>query len=129
MSIELCVLASGSAGNCTAVRTPGGTVVIDLGIGPRILAKRLAGTGLSVRDISAVCLTHLDRDHFNPHWTGTLISAGVRVYCHGSRVRELLHLAGDARLESLIEPFDGDAFEPVDGLSVSPIALAHDTSG
>ncbi len=35
MSIEICVLASGSQGNCTAVRTPSGVFLIDCGIGPR----------------------------------------------------------------------------------------------
>ena len=35
MSIDLCVLASGSGGNCTVVRTPAGVVLVDAGLGPR----------------------------------------------------------------------------------------------
>ena len=45
MSVEVCVLASGSSGNCTVVRTPGGLLLLDAGIGPRTVSQRLAGTG------------------------------------------------------------------------------------
>ena len=45
MSVEVCILASGSGGNCTVVRSPGGTLLIDAGLGPRNTAKRMNGTG------------------------------------------------------------------------------------
>jgi len=45
MSLELCILASGSGGNCAVVRTPAGIVLIDAGIGPRTTAARMNGTG------------------------------------------------------------------------------------
>ena len=41
MSLEICVLASGSAGNAAILRSPAGILLIDAGIGPRMLAKRL----------------------------------------------------------------------------------------
>jgi len=63
MSIEICVLASGSAGNCTAVRTPAGVMLIDAGLGPRTTAQRLRGTGVSVADVSALCLTKIDQKY------------------------------------------------------------------
>jgi len=72
MSLELCVLASGSSGNCSVVRAPGGVILIDAGIGPRTTAKRMNGTGVSLRDVRAICLTHLDSDHFNANWVGTI---------------------------------------------------------
>ena len=63
MSIDLCVLASGSAGNCTVVRTPGGVMLIVAGLGPRVLAKRLDGTGVRLRDVraTAVQFRYIDR--------------------------------------------------------------------
>src|SRR6185436_19723089 len=90
MSLEVCVLASGSAGNCTVVRTPAGTLLIDAGIGPRTAAQRLAGTGASVSDVSGICLTHLDHDHFNRNWLATVLGRDVNLYCHESRVDDLL---------------------------------------
>src|SRR3954451_22114076 len=59
MSVEVCILASGSSGNCTIVRCPGGTMLIDAGLGPRNTAKRMDGTGAFLKDIAAICLTHL----------------------------------------------------------------------
>ena len=76
MSIELCILASGSAGNAAILRTPAGVLLIDAGIGPRTLAKRLLGTAVHLADITAVCLAHLDSDHFSPHWVPARIEFG-----------------------------------------------------
>jgi hypothetical protein len=39
MTLELCVLASGSAGNASIVRAPSGVLLIDAGIGPRTFAE------------------------------------------------------------------------------------------
>ena len=127
MSLELCVLASGSGGNCTVVRTPAGVVLIDAGIGPRTAAVRMNGTGAHVRDVVAICLTHLDRDHFSPRWANFIASRGVRVFCHRRRVADVLAMLGDIPGTEVVG-FDA-SFEPVDGLSVDPIALAHDRTG
>ena len=60
MSLELCVLGSGSSGNSTVVRSAWGTFLLDAGFGPRTTAQRLHGIGLSLHDLSAIVLTHLD---------------------------------------------------------------------
>src|SRR5688572_13700719 len=137
MSVELCVLASGSAGNCTALRTPGGVMLIDAGIGPRVAAQRLNGSHVSVADVSAICLTHLDRDHFNFNWLGTIFRHQIRVFCHASRFDDLMRCVESAaetsqeaeRFASQVWTFDADDFEPLPGLSARPVALAHDHSG
>jgi len=70
----LCVLASGSSGNCTALvlDTPQRRFVylIDLGLSPRRTGRDLASVGLSLNDVCGVLLTHLDSDHWNPAWIG-----------------------------------------------------------
>jgi phosphoribosyl 1,2-cyclic phosphodiesterase len=129
MSIELCVLGSGSAGNSSVVRASGGVMLIDAGVGPRTVAQRMKGLGVGVADVSAICLTHLDRDHFNLNWVGTILKLGIRVFCHAGRRRELLQLAATEGLHRLVTPFDDDSFEPFPGLTVRPIPLAHDADG
>src|SRR5205807_2741637 len=121
MSIELCVLASGSLGNCSVLRTPGGVVLIDIGIGPRTTARRMEGTGARVCEVAAVCLTHLDRDHFSPTWVTTLLKHRIRVFCHADRVEDLLRIAGQPELAELLEPFGSEAFEPIANLRAQPI--------
>lgn len=138
MSLELCILASGSSGNCTILRTPGGVVLIDAGIGPRTAAKRMSGTGVSIADVGAICLTHLDRDHFSPTWFATAQKLGIRLFCHESRADELIDLHSNWRgrlsdpvsdTEPRVETFNGSPFEPVKSVQFSALKLDHDELG
>jgi phosphoribosyl 1,2-cyclic phosphodiesterase len=133
MSIELCILASGSGGNCTLVRTPSGILLLDAGLGPLSAARRMEGSGIQVRQISAVCLTHLDHDHFSPTWVRTLLRWNIPVFCHESRVNHLLgrvdHHPLAHEFPKLIQTFNGKAFEALPRLNVQPIKLAHDGAG
>lgn len=136
MSIELCILASGSSGNSTLVRTPAGVMLIDAGIGPRTCAKRLNGTGVSLRDIRDICLTHLDSDHFRMTWINTILQQEIRIRCHESRARTLIDMFREAvadradlrRLAALVRPF-GRSFEPLERVTLTTISLAHDLTG
>ncbi len=132
MSLELCILASGSSGNATILRSPAGVMLIDLGIGPRTTARRLQGTGVRLGDVTAACLTHLDSDHFNANWIATLVRQNIRLFCHADKAREVLrntpaHLVD--QLEALLRPFDVQAFHPLEGLCFRPVPLAHDSAG
>jgi phosphoribosyl 1,2-cyclic phosphodiesterase len=127
MSLELCILASGSAGNASILRTPAGVLLIDAGIGPRTLANRLEGTGVHLADIVALCLTHVDRDHFSPHWVSTLRRLDIPVYCHADMVEGLA--LGSPDLVPLIRPFNAAVFSPIDGLTCQPVPFAHDRLG
>ena len=128
MSIEVCVLASGSMGNCSVLRTPAGVVLIDAGIGPRTTARRLDGTGVRVRDVRAICLTHLDSDHFRPSWLGTILNHDIKIFCHRSRVHHVLETLDHDAVEKLIVGFDAE-FHPLAGLACRAIPLAHDRTG
>ena len=115
------------------LRTPWGVMLIDIGIGPRTAAKRLEGTGVSVGDIKAICLTHLDRDHFNPSWVRTIVTHGIRVFCGADRrphlLRDLDHHPLAAEFAELVESFDGEPFDPLPGLTARAIRLDHDMAG
>lgn len=133
MSIELCILASGSMGNSGVLRTPAGVMLIDCGIGPRTAAKRLEGTGVRVADVQSICLTHLDRDHFNPSWVKTTVAQGIRVFVAADRrphlLRQLDHHPLAVEFSALVEPFDGVPFTPLPGLTARSIRLDHDMTG
>lgn len=127
LSLELCILASGSGGNCTILRTPEGVILIDAGIGPRTTAKRMCGTGVSVADIRAICLTHLDSDHFRPTWLTTIQKQSIRLHCHESRLDYLRTTIGDPAFEPAT--FNGHPFEPIEQVKFHPLRLAHDEHG
>jgi phosphoribosyl 1,2-cyclic phosphodiesterase len=145
MSLEFCVLGSGSGGNSTVVRSPWGTFLIDAGFGPRTTAQRMCGgggIGVDVPGISAIVLTHLDHDHFNKNWLQTILKQSIRVYCAKDRVEEIVESpeAIDAEIKlkarhlpiptmrSLVTGFD-EPFEPVRGVLMHPLELAHDATG
>lgn len=138
MAMEICVLGSGSSGNSTLLRLGGWAMLIDGGFGPRATAKRLAGTGVALRDIRAIVLTHLDSDHFSPTWGATLAKLGLAVYCHERHVGALYAALGDGPCNGrvlhrmgLIRPFTDQPFTPTEagGSRFRPMALKHDRDG
>jgi phosphoribosyl 1,2-cyclic phosphodiesterase len=130
-ALELCVLGSGSGGNCSVLRSPGGAMMIDCGLGPRVVGRRLHAAAdrlpVAVDDVTAVCLTHLDHDHFNPNWVATLAKREIAVWCHASRADDVRYRAGRAIDVRTFEC--GEAFEPVPGVRVRAVACAHDREG
>jgi phosphoribosyl 1,2-cyclic phosphodiesterase len=138
MSIELCVLGSGSAGNSSLLRINGSPILIDAGFGPRAIRKRLAGTGVDPGDLRAVLLTHLDRDHFKPTWLPNLLQHRIPLYLAERHLRALYHgdparthLARQLHHAGLLRTFKGQPFQLDHDLpaTAQPIHLAHDQTG
>jgi len=129
--LRLCVLGSGSGGNCSVVRWGEATMLIDAGFGPITTARRLNQAGLRAADLQAVCVTHLDQDHFRPNWIPTLVGLKIRVFLHRWHVNDLPTVPGGSDLlnSGLVVPFDDGPFQPIDGIDVLPIRLSHDVKG
>ncbi len=133
MNLELCVLASGSGGNSSLVRAGHEAMLIDAGIGPLTVDRRMIGTGLEITNIRAICLTHLDGDHINPAWFRVMMRHAIRIFAPANQMKLLRRLA---RLEDVLKPvmaltstFDKEMFYPLPGVSCTPIRLHHDKKG
>ncbi len=61
--MKMAILGSGSKGNATVIQTAQTTLLIDCGLGPRLLAERLRDFDLTVRDIDAIFISHEHDDH------------------------------------------------------------------
>jgi len=139
MSLEICVLASGSQGNCAVLRAGGGVMLIDAGIGPRIAERRMAGSGTKLDEVRAICLTHLDSDHFRASWVRHIVANDVKVYCNAQRIDALLgrvrHIFSDQphipveEFADQVVGFGTGEFEPLPGTRVRAIPFAHDELG
>ena len=99
-------------------------------------AERGAGMAVQVRlddndDIDAICLTHLDRDHFNPNWIDTLCRKRINVYVHNHHVHGLYRRDGARLLHraGLLHVVNGQGFEPAPGVRAHTIGLPHDRTG
>jgi phosphoribosyl 1,2-cyclic phosphodiesterase len=125
----LCVLASGSSGNCSVLltgpaRAPRATL-IDAGLSPRRVAALLAERGLGMHQVDAIVLTHLDRDHWHPAWTKKVRDLAAPVFVHAS------HL-GRATREGVLprrtEKFVHEV-APVAGVRATAMMMSHDDLG
>lgn len=122
------VLASGSSGNCTVLCVPTdaglSVCLIDLGISPRRTEACLNSIGLTLDDVGAIVLTHLDSDHFYSGWIGS-IPRRACLWLHRS------HLGEGERIGALFTPsapFDR-AFNPLPGVQARAVLAAHDHTG
>lgn len=63
--MQLSVIASGSKGNATLIRSKDTNIIVDFGITLKGLSAALDDFSLSIEDISAIFLTHSHIDHFS----------------------------------------------------------------
>ncbi|MFT3685919.1 MAG: MBL fold metallo-hydrolase [Phycisphaerales bacterium] len=137
---RLCVLGSGSRGNCSVLHTvdPDGTssvTLIDLGFSPRMTARMLAEAGLSLEAVDAVLLTHLDHDHCHLGWNAPdALPRSAQVFLHeGHLQRAYSRGLNGGRLQ----PFHGQRGKPGEAFSTSdrrhlavrPLMTFHDDLG
>jgi phosphoribosyl 1,2-cyclic phosphodiesterase len=128
MAVQFAVLASGSQGNATLVRGRGGGLLIDVGMGPRALSRRLESVGASWSAVSVVALTHTHGDHVDSATFAELARRGVPVHCHDGHRTGLAGDPGFQALEQagLIACYDERPFLTSTGLRLEPIPLRHD---
>src|SRR5579864_9089575 len=92
MPLQFAVLASGSRGNASLVTAGGAGLLVDFGIGPRAIERRLASVGSGWADLRAAVLTHTHGDHVDGATLGRMAFKGVPLYCHEGHLGELRRL-------------------------------------
>jgi phosphoribosyl 1,2-cyclic phosphodiesterase len=124
MALRLCVLASGSAGNCIYVGSETTRILIDAGVSGKATAARLAEIGVDAESIDAVCLTHEHDDHkASLHVLHRRY--GVSVYSNSGTIEAL---RGNPKLSAL--PWNvfttGQPFQ-IGDLVLEPFRVPHDS--
>lgn len=122
--MRVCVLGSGSRGNCTLVEAAGTTILIDAGFSGREISRRLERIGRRSEDIAAVLITHEHNDHISG---AGIISRQARVplFANSGTYRAAGHRLG--KLSGWREFGTGEHFT-FDGLHIHPFAVSHDTA-
>ncbi|HWB11306.1 MAG TPA: MBL fold metallo-hydrolase [Pirellulales bacterium] len=131
MAPAITVLGSGSAGNTTLLEADGFSLLIDVGLGVRQIATRLATVGVSWPRIRAVLLTHTHGDHWNDRVFAHLLRLRIPVWCHPDHLAVLrrhcscFKAMGRAKL---IRTYEGDRPWSFTGLlQCRPLSVRHDS--
>ncbi len=131
VGMQVTVLGSGSAGNCTLIETDATAILVDAGLSSRQIAHRLALIGRNIDLINGILLTHEHSDHTRalgvlckektiPVYANRLTAEALvtapegnefkkiswRLFSTGSRFE-----VGDLSIESFSVPHD--AYDPV----------------
>ena len=123
MALRICVLASGSSGNCTLVSSGDTTLLVDAGLSSREIGRRLGLAGFHLGQIHAVCLSHEHGDH--TAGIGVLHHRhGIPLYANGGTIAAL---GRDPKLQNLGWRIfqTGNAFA-IGGLHIEPFSVPHD---
>ena len=129
---SVCVLASGSGGNCTVLNIPQPehgsrrVILIDAGLSPRRTTKLLFERGIGDWEIDDIILTHLDMDHYHRSWSkARRPTTTLRIHSrHRGRAERLGALYGQR-----VEPFRDDPQAIRGGVELSSVLLSHDQDG
>ena len=121
--VEIHVLASGSNGNCTLIRTNNRYILIDVGISYSRIKSELFIRGIDIKKIDTVLITHEHSDHV----------CGLKVFLNNAKIenifltkgthKEILSLIGNIKEIGYVK-----ADEPffIDDLCIHPLMISHD---
>jgi len=124
VSLKVCVLGSGSTGNCTYVASDSSAVLVDAGLSGRETAGRLAAVGADLASVRAVCLTHEHDDHISGipvlfRRTGMALYANTGTIDALERKEKMRGLSWNV--------FETGAAFTVGDLSIEPFSVPHDS--
>lgn len=121
--MKICVLASGSSGNCAFVASESTRILIDAGLSGRETTGRLEQIGESLEDIRAICFTHEHSDHIAG--LGVLHARfGMGLYANGGTIESV---GRDPKLRDLEwRVFTTGAGFQIGDLNIEPFAVCHD---
>jgi phosphoribosyl 1,2-cyclic phosphodiesterase len=123
MSLRVCVLGSGSTGNCTYIGCGSSAVLIDAGLSALQTSTRMEKISAALAGVQGICVSH---EH-NDHTAGLRVlnrRHGIPVYANSGTVEALRRHEELTSLDWKIFS-TGTAF-PLGAFHVEPFSVPHD---
>lgn len=120
--MKIKVLASGSKGNCTLIRTNNLNILIDIGITYQQLASELETINLIPKDLSAILITHTHSDHIKG-LASLVKKTNIKVYILEEMLEELSKKIPLDNLFIYEDPLE------IKELKINLIRISHDVDG
>lgn len=122
MSLKICVLASGSRGNCTLIASPAARILIDAGLSGKRTAECLNALGIAVEEIDAIVIGHEHGDHVRglPALAGR---HGRTVYLNRETAQAA---AGHIPAQAEVKIFTNGQSWKIGDLEILPFSVFHD---
>lgn len=119
--MRLCLLASGSKGNCFYLESDSCRLLIDAGLSARETINRLSSIGVAAETLDGILITHEHTDH--TRGVGTLARRLKIPVLVASRTHDAArHVIGKVELREF-DPGSPFAFK---GLAIDPFPVTHD---
>ncbi len=121
--MKVCVLGSGSGGNCTYVASGQTAILVDAGLSGRATGQRLAECGASLDSVQAICVTHEHSDHTSG--LAVLSRSGqIKLYANSGTIEGI-----EAKVDVKKLPwnvFSAGAMFRIGDLAINPFTVPHD---
>ena len=122
--MKVCLLGSGSKGNCIYVESRGSAVLIDQGFSHSQIVERLESRGLDTSKIKGILLTHEHDDHIK----GVGITArklDVPVYATPGTLEAKGNIFNS---DETLVPIEGGVPFKIGCLEILPFSVSHDAA-
>jgi phosphoribosyl 1,2-cyclic phosphodiesterase len=82
LTLNFCILASGSSGNCSIIWTERAAILVDCGCSSKYITKNLYNLGILPENLKAAVVTHAHTDHINRSGLSFLYKYNISIYLH-----------------------------------------------
>lgn len=128
--MKICVLRSGSSGNCTIIESQGSYLLLDAGgMSQRRIKELLSEISVPLEKISGLIITHTHSDHLNYSTIKVCEKYKIPVYIHEDNLPIIQNSFGTTLISNLtIHAFNNDPFVIDTRIQISPFEISHDAA-